>query len=169
MDVGVVSLLLHGPAEPEYCVDGLLTEGTRGVDVAVRFEAVAAANAFNSGIRAGGNSPDCLFGSIVGSIDSDGAAPRKARAFGSLKSSGRDFELQFGLRSPLASMRGFVYDPALSKLDTYCSTEGASLRTILRVLSKPRAFSFDEPESRGIRELFKGAANGDGGFEDVEA
>ena len=64
-DVGVVSLLLQGPAEPEYCVDGLLTEGTVGVDNAVRFMVVAAANACSSGISPGGSSLDLSPASIL--------------------------------------------------------------------------------------------------------
>ena len=93
MDVGVVSRLLHGPAEPEYWVDGLATKGMQGVEEAVRFEAVAAANAFNSGIRAGGRSPERLFGSIVGESDSERPVPRIA-SLGTWRSSGRDLELR---------------------------------------------------------------------------
>lgn len=165
MEVGVVSLLLHGPVEPERCVDGLPNAGMWGVEVAVRFKVVAAANAFNSGISAGGSSPECLFDSMVGSIGSDGPPPRKAAVVDSRKSSGRDLELSFSMRSPFKSVRRLVYNPGSERLETYCSTEGAFRRKTLRVLSRPKGLSLAKLDGVGRRELAECPVPGCGGLE----
>jgi hypothetical protein len=165
MEVGVVSLLLHGPVEPECCVDGLPTAGRWGVEVAAWFKEVAAANALNSGISAGGRSPERLFDSMVGSIGSDGPPPRKAAVVDSWRSPGRDLELCFSMRSPFKSVRRFVYDSGSARLETYCSTEGAFRRKTLRVLSRPRGLSLAELDGVGRREVVGCPVTGCGGLE----
>jgi hypothetical protein len=56
----------------------------------------------------------------------------------------------------------------VSTLDTYCATEGAFLRKILRLPSRPIAVSIGKPDGTGIREPFGGTETGGGVLEDAK-